>query len=209
QAGSLTLANAVNAGSATVRLNAATAVTQTAGGAGAVTGGSLAVLANGNIDLCEVANTVSGTFAASDTGAGAFVRFLDTGSFTVGAVAGDVCAAGATGVTTTNSAAAPFANDIDLVSQAGSLTLANAVNAGSATVRLNAGTSVTQTAGGAGAVTASSLAVVAAGNVDLCEVANTVSGTFAALDTAAGAFVRFLDSGSFTVGLVASDVCAA
>src|SRR5207237_1224352 len=132
----------------------------------------------------------------------AFVRFLDTGSFTVGAVGCAVCAAGATGVTTTDSAAAPFANDIDLVSQAGSLTLANAVNAGSATVRLNAATAVTQTAGGAGAVTGGSLAVLANGNIDLCEVANTVSGTFAASDTGAGAFVRFLDTGSFTVGAV-------
>ena len=63
---------------ATVRLNSGAAVTQTAGGAGAITALNLAVVANGNVDLCEVANTITGAFAASDTAAAAFVRFLDT-----------------------------------------------------------------------------------------------------------------------------------
>src|SRR5207302_547736 len=207
-AGPITLTQAVNSGAAstaTVRLNSGAAVTQTAGGAGALTGGTVAVRANGNVDLCEVANTVTGNFAALDTAAGAFVRFLDTSGFTVNTVAGDVCAAGATGVVTNN-------GDVDLVSTAGPITLTQAINsgaAGTATVRLNSGAAVSQTAGGAGAITAANLAVVAAGNVDLCQVANTVTGNFAALDTAAGAFVRFLDTSGFTVNTVAGDVCAA
>src|SRR5439155_1056436 len=151
--------NAVNAGSATVRLNAATTVTQTVGGAGAVTGGGLAVVAAGNVDLCEVANSVA-TFAARDTAPGAFVRFLDTPSFTVGSVAADVCAAGATGVTTTINLVAPFTNHIVLACPTRRSSDPNAVNAGSATVRLNAATTVTQTVGGAGAVTGGGLAVV-------------------------------------------------
>src|SRR5204862_184330 len=83
----------------------------TAGGAGAITAQNLAVVAAGNVDLCEVANTVTGTFAANDTGAGAFVRFLDTSGFTVGTVAADACAGGATGVVTSH-------GDIDLVNTA-------------------------------------------------------------------------------------------
>src|SRR5204862_2704261 len=118
--------------------------------------------------------------------------------------AADVSAVGATGVTTNDS-------DIDLVSPAGPIALTQAINAvagSTSTVRINSGGAVTQTAGGAGAITAQNLAVVAAGNVDLCEVANTVTGNVAANDTAAGAFVRFLDTSGFTVGTVAADACA-
>src|SRR5439155_1566097 len=157
-AGPIRLTQAVNTGAAstsTVRINSGGAVTQTAGGAGAITAANLAVVAAGNVDLCEVANTVTGTFAASDTAAGAFVRFLDTSGFTVGTVAADACATGATGVTTTNNAAAPFTNDIDLVSQAGPITLAQAVNAGAATVRINSGAGVSQN--GTGIITAGNL----------------------------------------------------
>src|SRR5947209_7832444 len=100
-------------------------MTETAGGAGAITAKNLAVRANGNVDLCEVANTITGAFAASDTDAAAFVRFLDTAGFTVVTVTADVCAAGATGVTTNN-------GDVDLVSTAGPITLAQAVNTGAA-----------------------------------------------------------------------------
>ncbi|HEY1379409.1 MAG TPA: VCBS repeat-containing protein [Gemmataceae bacterium] len=201
QAGPITLTQAVNAGTATVRINSGGAVTQTGGGAGAITATDLAVVANGNVDLCQVVNNVTGNFAAADTGAGAFVRFLDGPGFTVGAVTADVCAAGATGVVTNN-------GDASLASQAGPITLAQPVNAGTATVRLATGGAVTQTPGGAGAVTAGNLSVFANGNVDLCQVANTVTGTFAAFDAAAGAFVRFLDTAGFTVGTVAGDPCA-
>src|SRR5207248_8579566 len=115
-------------------------------------------VAPGNVAPCEVSNSVR-TFAASAPAPCASLCRSNAPSFTVGSVAADVCASGATGVTTTNNLVAPFTNDIDLVSQTGSITLANAVNAGSATGRPNAGTSLTQTVGGAGAVTAASLAV--------------------------------------------------
>src|SRR5437870_1820370 len=204
----MTLTQAVNTGAAstaTVRLNSRAAVTQTVGEAGALTADVPAVQAYGNPDLCEVANTVTGNFTALDTAAGAFVRFLDTSGFSVNTVAGDVCAAGATGVATTN-------GDVDLVSTAGPITLTQAVNTGAgstATVRLNSGAAVTQTAGGAGALTAANLPWTARFICDLCEVAITVTGNFAALDTAAGAFVRLLDTSGFTVNTVAGDVCVA
>src|SRR5439155_11811043 len=176
---------------------------------GNLTAASLGVRAGGNIDLCGTGatNTITGAFAA-DTSAGAagsHVFFQGASGLTVGVVTAGTCFSGATGVVTNN-------GDVDLVSPPGPITLAQAVNTGAAstsTVRLNSGGAVTQTAGGAGAITAQNLAVVAAGNVDLCEVANTVTGTFAAKDTAAGAFVRFLDTTGFTVGTVAADVCAA
>jgi hypothetical protein len=203
-AGPITLTQTVSTqvpAGATVRIASGAAVTQTAGGAGAITGGGLAVVANGLVDLCQVANNVGGIFAASDAAAGAAVRFLDSAGFTVDTIAADACAPGATGVTTNN-------GDVSLVSTGGAIGLTRAVNAGTGTVRLNAGGAVTQTAGGAGAITAGDLAVVAAGNVDLCQVANTVTGNFAASDSAAGAFVRFLDTAAITVGSVAADVCA-
>src|SRR5439155_145697 len=164
-AGPIRLTNAVNTGAAstsTVRINSGAAVTQTAGGAGAIRAANLAVVAAGNADLCQVANTVTGTFAASDTAAGAFVRFLDTAGFTVGAVAADACAGGATGVTTNN-------GDVDLVSTAGPITLLQAVNTGAgstATVRLNSGSTIGQNA--TGIITAANLAAVAKGTIDLC-----------------------------------------
>ena len=104
----------------------------------------------------------------------AFVRFLDSTGFTVGAVAADVCAMGATGVVTNN-------GDVSLVSTPGPIMLAKPITttptgggASTATVRLNSGAAVLQTVGGTGTITAANLAVVAAGNVDLCQVANTV-----------------------------------
>src|SRR5207237_954001 len=157
-AGPITLTQAVNSGAAstaTVRLNSGAAVSQTAGGAGAITAANLAVVAAGNVDLCQVANTVTGNFAALDTSAGPFGRFLDTSGFTVNTVAGDVCAAGATGVTTNN-------GDVDLVSTAWAISRVQAENSGAggtATVRLNSGAAVSQTAGGGGAGTAGTLTV--------------------------------------------------
>ena len=196
-AGPIVLTQAVNAGTGTVRINSGAAVTQTGGGAGAITAGNLAVRANGTVDLCQVANTVAGMFAAQDTGAAAAVMFLDTVGITVGTVADDACALGATGVVTTN-------GDIDLVSN-GSIAFPNGLNAGTGTVRLNAGTTVAQSGG---TVAAQNLAVVANGAIDLAGPANAVTGIFAALDTAAGATIRFQDGPGFTVGAVAADACA-
>src|SRR5262249_19757660 len=161
---------------------------QTAGGAGSVTAASLAVGASGDVDLCQVANSV-GTFSAILSAAGDVFGCPENSSVGVGRVAADSLIVEIYGVTTTNSAAPPFTNDIDLVSTTGPITLTQAVNAGNATVRLNSGGAITQMTGGAGSITANGLAVVAAGNVDLCQVANNVTGNFAALDTAAGAFV--------------------
>src|SRR5262249_13459267 len=138
-----TLNAAVTAGTATVRLNSGTTITQNA--AGIITAANLAAVAHGTIDLCVTGapNQVTGTFAADATTgpAGSAVLFQNGPGFTVGTVPGDACAAGATGVRGNNA-------DIDLVSATGPLALNAAVNAGTGTVRLNSGTTVTQAAAG-------------------------------------------------------------
>src|SRR5207249_866650 len=133
----------VNVGTGTVRVNATAGVAQAA--AGVITAQNLAVVAKGSIDLCVPGspNQVAGKVALDAGGgpAGSHVFFLDAPGFTVDAVAGDACAAGATGVTSND-------GDVDLVSVAGPITLTQAVNTGAAstaTVRLNSGGAVTQT----------------------------------------------------------------
>src|SRR5439155_6154157 len=107
---------------------------------------------------------VTGTFAARDAAAGAFVRFLDSSSFTVGTVAGDACAAGAAGVRTTN-------GDASLTS-GGSLTIVQPIIAGTATIRLKSQGDLTQS--GAGTITGNALGVQAGGVVTL-GLGNSVS----------------------------------
>src|SRR5205807_882282 len=126
--------------------------------------------------------------------------------------AADIPATGISGIVTDN-------GDVDLVSQTGPIRLASDVDTSSsakvistATVRIDAGGSdgigsVYQTAAGVGAITALNLGVVARGNVDLCQTTNAITGTFAARDLTAGAFVRFHDAGGFAVGAVAGDNC--
>src|SRR5262249_44342079 len=160
-AGPLALNAGVDAGTATVRLNSGATITQTA--AGIIAAGNLAAVALGTIDLCVAGapNQVNGILAADASGgpAGSAVLFLDAPGFTVGTIAADVCAAGATGVHSNN-------GTIDLVSNAGPLALNAAVNAGTGTVRLNSGAGISQNV--PGVITAVNLAAVAGGAIDLC-----------------------------------------
>jgi hypothetical protein len=201
-AGNLTLNQPVNAGIEMVRLSSAGSVTATA----AITAGDLGVLSTGLIDLCTVANTVTGVFAAqnADTTASS-IRFLDNVSFTVGTVTADpvspACFAGATGVVTTAGGA------ISLRSVTGDLILNQAVTSGTmmnhGTVRLDSGGGVTQNA--AGAITAGDLGVIAVGPVALAGATNTVTGVFAAMTTGANGTVMFQNAGNITLGVVMPD----
>ena len=204
--GPVSLGQAVSTGTpngGTILINSGAGISQTAGGLGAVTGQNLAVVAAGPVDLREIPNTVGGIFAAQDTAAGAAVMFKDAVGFTVGQVSADNGVSGATGVVTVNA-------DIDLVSTPGPLMLAQPVNAGTATVRFDTnGPAMQLTAtGDAGVVTAQNLVVVGGGLLDLAEMPNNVSGNLAAVESTAGAAVRFLDASGFTVGSVAADVSA-
>jgi hypothetical protein len=201
-AGNLTLNQPVNAGIEMVRLSSAGSVTATA----AITAGDLGVLSAGLIDLCTVANTVTGLFAAqnADTTASA-IRFLDNVSFTVGAVTADpvspACFGGATGVITGAGGA------ISLRTVTGDLILNQAVASGTmmthSAVRLDSGGGVTQNA--AGAITAGDLGVIAVGPVALAGATNTVTGVFAALTTGANGSVMFQSTGTITLGTVSAD----
>src|SRR5262249_43099164 len=164
--GTATAGTGINAGGGTVRLQSAGGITQTA--QGVITASALGVLAVGDVNLCGATNAVTGPFPANDTLAGKSVMFRDASGFTVGQVMNSgIFASTVTGVMTTGN------GDIDLVSTSGPITLAQAVNAGGGTVRINSGGAVAQT-GGAGVITAQNLVVRAAGNVDLSQVSNNV-----------------------------------
>jgi len=208
-AGAIVLNNSVTTGTGnTVRLRAGTSVMQMVGGAGAVTAGNLSVQAAGNVDLCEVANNLGGadpTFAAIDSATNAFVYFKNTGTFIVGGVAGDAhLPVGVLELITVD-------GDVELANKAGLIVLNTLINTGafsSATVRLNAGNSVSQ--GADGGITSANLLVVAAGSIDLYTTPSQVTGTIA-LDASsgpAGSQVAFLDGSGFTVGSVSAGICA-
>ena len=98
-AGSFAFDEPINAGTGTVRINSAGAVTQANNGVATITAANLAVIADGVINLCVAVspNAVTGNFAAADSAAGAGIMFLDADGYTVGTVAGDACAAGPPG----------------------------------------------------------------------------------------------------------------
>jgi hypothetical protein len=177
----------------TVRLSSSAGVTQTT----AITAINLGVRAGDDIALDQATNSVSSVFAANNSGSLKVIRFLDGNSFSTGTVDPDsmveTCFTTKTiGVTSTN-------GDITLCAQNGALSLGAAVNAGTNNigtdvVRLMAGGDITQSA----VITATDLAVQASGAVQLCGVANQVSGHFAA----SGAGVAFQDGLAFHIGTI-------
>jgi hypothetical protein len=185
----LAINDPINAGAADVRLTSLGTISQNA--AGLVTAANLGLIAEGAVTLDGATNQVSGNLAASDTGAGSVLRFLDGAGLTVGSEAALSCFAGATGLATNNG---------DIVLNAPTLTVNAAVNAGTGTVGLTSGGVVGQSA--AGIITAGNLGVDAVGAVTLDTVANQVSGTFAAHNSAPGAVIQLEDGAGFTVGTV-------
>lgn len=177
----------------TVRLQAATSISQIA--AGVITTGSLSAQSNGLINLCDAVNDAT-IFAAT----GASVYFDDANSVTVGTVLGGTCVvANQVGVTSTAN------NGSVEIHAVGAIELDNAVAASmtTGTVRLQAATSVTQLA--AGVVTANSLSVQSDGLIDLCESANNDVNFFAATST--NNSIYFFDKNSFTVSTVNGGTC--
>jgi hypothetical protein len=205
----LTINNGVNAGTGAVRLALGRAISQDNAATASITAGDLGLTAGGNVALdgASTTNVVTGNFAANDSGAGAFIHFLDTssGGFTIDAVAALSGFGGATGVTTAGS------GDIALCdAQAAADLTINAVVTGGP-VRLGFGRAVTQTNAATASITATDLGITASGNVTLDGAAttNNVTGNFAANTSSSGAFVHFSDiaSGGFSVGAVAAASC--
>lgn len=198
-AGALTIAQPIIAGANTVRLQSAGSTVQTA--SGTIAAANLGVVAAGSVGLAVAGapNNISGIFAANTSGgpAGSFVQLLNAGPLlTVETVTASTCFAGASGVQTN-------AGNFDLQLQGADITLAKPINVGGATVRLDGGRFVSQVA--SGPITATNLALISTGPIDLSPAPNLVSGTFAAQTSGAVAPVRFNDGAPLTIGSVASD----
>ncbi len=202
---SLRLNQAIVAGNGTVRIAAQGSVSQAM--AGTITAAALGVRndsATAGTIVLDQGNDV-GTFAARNAFPGGSIAYRDTNALTVGTVAASGAFAMTVGVQTTDSAVAPFTNDISLCADMGDLSLTQAVNAGSARVGLQADAgSVTQNA--TGTITAGALGVVAGANVDLDAATNQLAdgGTFAAR---ANGFVEFMNANGLVVGAVAAFGC--
>ncbi|MCC6418841.1 MAG: hypothetical protein IT429_11450 [Gemmataceae bacterium] len=134
------------------------------------------------------------TLAALVDGPSFGFEYVDANALTVGTVSG--LAGSIVGATTTN-------GPIAVVSVAGSLELTQAVNAGSGTVRLVSGDTVSQTGAGT-IVTSGSLGVRAVNAINLGLSGNDVA-AFAALVATAGQGIVFNEASGFLVGTVAAD----
>jgi hypothetical protein len=155
-------------------------------GAGAIVVGNLALSAKGPVSLLG-ANDVD-ALAAVVTGVNETLSFSDSDDLSVGTVDG------VTGITTTNG---------DLLLDAGTtLTVNQAIDAGTGTVRLVAHGDVTQ--GVAGTITAGALGVrqesAAGGNITL--LGNNDVNQFAAGNATSGGTIRFLDVDDLTIGSI-------
>lgn len=196
-AGALTLTQTADAKGAQttgglVRLansGAGNAITQS--GSGIIIGSSLGVRSDGDVTLNLVTNDV-GVLAAALGSSGAALQYRDASGFDVGSIAALTTFAQTDGITTTS-------GDV-LLQGAGNLSLANSIDAGSATVRLFSTTGgVAQPGGG---ITAGTLGVNVPGTIEL-RGTNAV-GTLAANTATSGAGIEFRNTGSgtLTVGTV-------
>jgi len=203
--GALTIENAINAGTADVRLIGNGNITQ--GLAGTITANELGVrqeAAMGNVHLC-FDNAVD-VVAIDNVGTGS-IEFQSTRDLTVGSVnaqtVDNITFAATTGVTSTN-------GDIFLVTD-GTLSLEQEINAGAADVRMASFGNVTQTA--MGLITANQLGVrnengVVDGGDIVLDQANNVD-VFAANNSAPGERVEFRSTRDLTIGEVSdfTDSC--
>jgi len=174
--GSLSLTQAIAAGTGTVRLSSAGAVSQNS--SGTITAGALGVIAAGGPVTLDQANAV-GTLAGSVGFAASDFRFNNTGtSLTVGTVTASGPFAGATGVTTNDGL-------IRLTTTtSGDLTLTQAVSAVNSGVALTAAGTISES--GSGLVsTSASLITTSAGGTTLGG-ANAIA-SFNATNTTGGA----------------------
>ena len=206
--GGLAIDQAVAAGTGTIRGAAGGTITQAS--AGALTTAALGLRAFGNIDLTTSTANDVGVFAAAQAAGGGKVKYRDVGDFTVGTVAADGALFAAlngivttNGGTSTNGAAAATGNDVTLVG--GAIAVNQAINAGTATVRITAAGGVSQSA--AGTLTAASLGIrnTSAGGVDLTGVAGDQIGTFAAFNGTVGGALNYTPAEVAAIGTVLAD----
>ncbi|ABK44673.1 filamentous hemagglutinin family outer membrane protein [Magnetococcus marinus MC-1] len=183
----LTLSQNLAAGTGTITLKSASTITQSAG---AVSAGSLQIIAGGSASLLQTSNNVS-SIAASISGTGSSFAYLDADGLTVSSVTrtldGDTL--DTQGITTAS-------GEIFVMNSTGTLTLSNAVSGSGQTVSLDSvAGGITQTAG---VVTADKLRIRAAGTVTMGQE-NEVA-TLAGYSTS-GSFT-YKDATAFSVGSV-------
>ncbi|MCC6972026.1 MAG: filamentous hemagglutinin N-terminal domain-containing protein [Phycisphaerales bacterium] len=184
-AGSVSLAGTMNAGTGTVRIVSDGAVNQTAGSISAT---GLGVRAAGAVTLNQ-SNSVT-TFAASSSGGGSAVQYTDASGLDLGTISALGAFSATSGVTTSN-------GDV-LVSTGGALTIPQSISAGTGTARLASTGAVTQSGG---SITASSLGVRGGGAITLNQASNN-AGTLAATTSAGN--VSYVDADALTIGSVSS-----
>jgi hypothetical protein len=190
--GSITINRAANVGNAAIRLIARGDVAQSA--LGTITAQNLGIRqqgAAGNVTL-GFDNDVD-VLAVFNQATGGMVDFHDTDELTIGSVAGHGAFTATDGLTTTDGDALADVED--------TLSITQAVDAGTGTVRLVAGNSITQTA--TGTITAQNVGIRqqgATGNVSLA-FDNDVD-VLAVLNQAAGGTVDFHDIDDLTIGSV-------
>ncbi len=190
----ITLDEAVQVGSGTIRLHAtAGSVDQTSG---FIVADALGVRALNGINLSSSNNDVN-TFAA-DAGTGS-INIADVDGFAIGTVTADGCFSTPVAGITSN-------GHFEACVTTGNIQLTAAVNV-RGIVRLEAAAGVvTQTV--SGVVNAENLAIRAFGQIDLDQAVNNIRDVFAAVSTTSGS-IAFKDAGGFTVGTIASGNCVA
>ncbi len=169
--GDITVARAINVGSANLLLHAAGEVSES--GTGAVTAGGLLLRAGTDVDLAN-ANDVRTLAARYGTG----LAFENGAALTVGAVS--VSAPGISDTSNnTGVGDGTGSSDVALVVTSGSLSLSDDVDVGAHNLLLASDNS---TVGGAGAITANGLALVMTGDVTLSasytEIGASITGGF-------------------------------
>ena len=198
--GTLQINQAIDAGTADVRLTADGNIAQ--GASGQITANELGARqasAAGDILLGNTSNDVD-IFAAENLAAGGAIALSDSDEVTIGTVSGQTIGnasfANVAGVTTSN-------GDI-LINAGGALQIDEALNAGTADVRLVSDGNMAQ--GANGQITANELGArqeSAAGNITLDNNANNVD-VFAASNAGVGGSVALRDVDGVNVGTVAN-----
>ena len=184
-------ADVISVAGGTVWLTSGAGITQSAG---AIVSEALAVEAAGDVSLLSAANNVN-TFAAVNNGANAGVAYRDADLLTVGTVPGPNQGPGIAGISTDNGDVL-LVTGLGGVSGDGDLLIADAISAGSGTVRLNADGVVIQFFGAP--ITAGALGVRAVGDLFLHDDENDVA-TFAATTNG---IVELRVQGDLTIGTV-------
>lgn len=218
--GALALEQAVNVGAGVLRLAGVGGVSQTA--LGAITSAGLGVIntGTGSVNLTAESagnsvNTVNGVLVVNNAAVGGAVSFRNTLGITVGNLGritglwvdpANAAATGLFGIGTLPNAAAPFGNDVLLVTDTGSITIQDAILATSGTVRLLSVSGISQT--GQGVIQAGRLAAIntSSGSINL-NLGNAVSGAVALRNDSTSnddGIVMVTGGGPLTIGVVDS-----